>query len=59
VQVPHKPGICLADLHPVPVVIAINPDQVDVHHQVKVSLYYPKFATPRYKRPVVLTAPPL
>ena len=61
VQMPGTPsgGICLADLHPVPLVIAINPNQIDVHGQLKVSLYYPKFATPKYKRPVVLTVPPL
>ncbi len=59
VEVPHSPGICLDDLHPVPVVIAIDPRQVDVHHQLKVSLYYPKGAIRRYKRPVVVTVPPL
>lgn len=61
VQVPGGPSglICLADLHPVPLVIAINPRQIDVYHQLKVSLYYPKFAVRRYKRPVVVTVPPL
>jgi hypothetical protein len=58
VQVPRRPRICLADLHPVPVVIAINPGQIDVHHRLKVSLYYPSFAIRRYKRPVVVTVPP-
>jgi hypothetical protein len=59
VQVPHRPRICLADLHPIPVVIAINPQQIDVHHQLKVSLYYPSFAVRNNKRPVVVTVPPL
>lgn len=59
VQVPHSPGACLDDLHLVPVVIAINPKQIDVHHQLKVSLYYPKGAIRRYERPVVVTVPPL
>jgi len=58
VQMPHRPRICLADLHPVPVVIAINPAQIDVRHQVKVSLYYPSFAIRSYKRPVVVAVPP-
>jgi hypothetical protein len=58
VQVPHRPRICLTDLHPVPVVIAINPAQIDVHHQLKVSLYFPSFAIRRYKGPVVVTVPP-
>jgi hypothetical protein len=59
VQVPHKPRICLADAHLVPVVIRIDPAQIDVHHQLKVSLYFPKFAIRRYRRPVVVTVPPL
>ena len=59
VQVPHRPRICLADLHPIPVVIAINPQQIDVHHQLKVRLYYPSFAVRNNKRPVVVTVPPL
>jgi hypothetical protein len=59
VEVPRSPGICLDDLHPVPVVIAIDPRQIDVHHQLKVSLYYPKGAIRRYRRPVVVTVPPL
>jgi hypothetical protein len=58
-EVPHSPGICLDDLHPVPVVVAIDPSQIDVHHQLKVSLYYPKAAIRRYKRPVVVTVSPL
>lgn len=59
VQVPRKPRICLADAHLIPVVISINPTQIDVHNQLKVSLYFPKFAVRRYRRPVVVTAPPL
>ena len=59
VRVPHSPGICLDDLVPTPVVIAIDPQQIDVHHQLKVSLYYPKTVIRRYKRPVVFTVPPL
>jgi hypothetical protein len=59
VQVVHRPGICLADLHPVPLVIAVDPARIDVHQQLKVSLYYPRFAVRRYRRPVVVTVPPL
>lgn len=59
VQVPRSPGICLDDLHLVPVVIAINPAQIDVRHELKVNLYYPKGAVRRYKRAVVVTVPPL
>jgi hypothetical protein len=59
VQVPRRPRICLADLHPVPVVIAIDPARIDVYHPVNVSLYYPGLAVRRNKRPVVVTVPPL
>jgi hypothetical protein len=59
VRVPHSPNVCLDDLVPTPVVIAINPKQIDVHHRLKVSLYYPKGVIRRYKRPVVFTVPPL
>jgi len=52
-------GICLSDLHPVPVVIAIDPTQIDVQHQLKVSLYYPQGVIRRYKRPAVFSVPPL
>lgn len=47
-------GICLANLLFEPVVIAISPTQINVHHELTVRLYYP-----RTKRPLVLTAPPL
>lgn len=59
VRVPHSPGVCLTDLHQVPIVIAIDPKQIDVHHRLKVSLYYPKGVIRRYGRPVVVTVPPL
>jgi hypothetical protein len=59
VEVSQSSGACLDDLHPVPVVISINPKQIEVHHWLKVSLYYPKGAIRRYKRPVVVTVPPL
>jgi hypothetical protein len=59
VQVPHSPGACLDDLHPVPVVIAINPKQIDVHHPLKVSLYYSKGVIRRFWPPIVVTVPPL
>jgi hypothetical protein len=49
----------LDNLVPTPVVIAINPKPIDVHHSLKVSVYYPKGVIRRYKRPVVITAPPL
>jgi hypothetical protein len=47
-------GICLTNLLIEPVVIAISPQQINVHHQLTVRLYYP-----RTKRPLVFTAPPL
>lgn len=60
VRVPHRPRICLNDLTRLSVVVvAINPKQIDVHHRLRISLYFPKFVIPRYKRPVVITAPPL
>lgn len=59
VRVPRSPGICLDDLHPVAVVLAISPKQIDVYNQLRVSLYYPKGVIRRYKRPVVVTVPPL
>jgi hypothetical protein len=59
VQVPRSPGLCLDDLHPVPVVIAINPRQIDVHHTLKVNLYYPKDVIRRFRRPVVVFVPPI
>jgi hypothetical protein len=59
VRVPHSPHACLDNLVPTPVVIAINPKQIDVRHSLKVSLHYPKGVIRRYKRPVVITAPPL
>jgi hypothetical protein len=46
--------ICLANLLIEPVVIAISPKQINVHHRLAVRLYYP-----RTKRPVVFTALPL
>jgi hypothetical protein len=59
VQVLHRPRICLTDLHPVPVVIAVDPAQIDVHDPLKISLYYPSFAVRRYRHPAIVTAPPL
>lgn len=59
VQILHRPGICLADLHPVPVVVAVNPARIDVHHRLKVTLHYPKFAVRPGERLVVVTVPPL
>jgi hypothetical protein len=60
VRVPHRPGICLANLVRLSVVVvAINPKQIDVRHRLRISLYYPKGVILRYKRPVVITAPPL
>ena len=47
-------GICLADLLIEPVVIAISPKQINVHHALTVRLYYP-----RTRHPAVFTAPPL
>ena len=47
-------GICLTDLVIKPVVIAIAPKQINVHHRLTVRLYYPQT-----KHPVMFTAPPL
>jgi hypothetical protein len=47
-------GYCLTDLVIEPVVIAISPRQINVHHQLTIRLDYP-----RSKRPTVFTAPPL
>jgi hypothetical protein len=60
-QVPHLPpgGVCLQNLVTSPVVVVINPKQIDVHHRVQVSLYYRKGVVRSRKRPVVLTVPPL
>jgi hypothetical protein len=57
--VPRRPGICLTDLVPTPVVVAIDRKQIDPHHRLRISLFYAKFVSPRYGRPVVVTAPPL
>ena len=60
VQVPHLPpgGACLDNLVISPVVIAINPKQTDIHHRLRVSLYYRKGVI-RSHKPVAFTAPPL
>jgi hypothetical protein len=47
-------GICLTNLVIEPVVIAISPKRINVHHQLTVRLYYP-----RTKHPVMFTAAPL
>jgi hypothetical protein len=47
-------GFCLTDLVIEPVVIAISPQEINVHHQLSVRLYYP-----RTKRPLLFTAAPL
>ena len=59
VQVPHRPRFCFADLTGSPVVIEINPGEINVHHRLTIRLYYPKRTIRRYQRPVVVTAPPL
>jgi hypothetical protein len=60
-QVRHRPpgGVCLQDLVTSPVVVAIDPKRIDVHHRLRVSLYYRKGVIRSQKRPVVFTAPPL
>jgi hypothetical protein len=53
--VPYTPsnGVCLTDLSSgIPVVVAIDPTQVDVHHRLTIRLYYGN-------NPIVRTAPPL
>ena len=47
-------GICPADYTTTPVVIAIDPKQIDVHHRLTIHIYYP-----RTRKPLVHTAPPL
>jgi len=47
-------GSCTADLRIYPVVISINPKQIDVHHRLTISLY-----DSRYGDPVVYHVPPL
>jgi hypothetical protein len=60
VQVPHLPpgGACLDNLVSSPVVIAIDPKQIDVHRGLRVSLYYRKGVV-RSHHPVAFTAPSL
>jgi hypothetical protein len=58
VQILRRPSICLADLHPVPVVVAIDPARIDVHHRLKVDLEYPRFAGPRSGSSVTVDVPP-
>lgn len=59
VEVPRSPGTCLDDLHPVPVVVSVDPSRIDVHRRLKVSLYFPRGAIRRSRRPVLVTVPPL
>ena len=47
-------GICLTNLIIEPVVIAISPTQIDVHHTLTIHADYP-----RTRRPTVFTAAPL
>jgi hypothetical protein len=47
-------GACLADLTIEPVVVAIDPTEIDVHRPLTVRLYYP-----RATRAEVFTAAPL
>jgi hypothetical protein len=47
-------GICPANYTTTPVVIAIDPEQIDVHHRLTIQIYYP-----RTRKPIVRTAPPL
>ena len=51
---PPKNGACTTDLLISPVAIAIDPTRINIHHTLKVSLYYPLA-----KHPVVFTAPAL
>jgi len=46
--------ICLTDLVIEPVVIAIAPKQINVHHRLTIRRYYPLTS-----QPVLFTAPPL
>jgi hypothetical protein len=46
--------VCTADLTTTPMVIVINPKQINVHHRLTVYLYYYKT-----KKPLVRHAPPL
>lgn len=59
VRVSHRPRVCLSDLVlNSPVVISVNPKRIDVRHRLTIRLYYPRGVILRYKRPVVVTAPP-
>jgi hypothetical protein len=51
---PPSSGICTTDLTTTPIVVAIDPKQIDVHHRLTVRLYYRAGG-----RPVVRYAPPL
>ena len=51
---PPPSGGCTTNLLISPVVIQINPKQINVHHRLKVSLYYPL-----NKHPTVYHFPPL
>ncbi len=46
--------VCTADLTTTPMVIVINPKQINVHHRLTVYLYYYKTT-----KPLVRHAPPL
>jgi hypothetical protein len=47
-------GICTTDLTTTPIVIAINPKQIDVYHRLTIRLYYYGLT-----QPVTRTVPPL
>jgi hypothetical protein len=51
---PPSNGICTTDLGPTPIVVAINPKQIDVHHPLTIHLYYYGLT-----KPVTRTAPAL
>ncbi len=48
-------GACLDNLVATPIVIAIDPKQIDVHHRLTIRLYYPTGVL-RKSKPVVLSA---
>ena len=51
---PPSDGACTTELRIYPVVIQVDPKQIDVHRRLTVSLYYPQT-----KRPAVYHLPAL
>lgn len=52
-------GACFDNAFFTRIIVVINPKQIDVHHRLTIRLYYPRGVIRRYRRPVIVTAPPL